>query len=191
MTWLTDHEDKICRFETPNIDKNIKEQFTKFVTIYTDYVNGKYCQPSWCKKPCKSIKIKSEFSTNFNLGYYTSTIDINFNPIIKTTKSILKTDVMDVINNVGSSMGLWLGFSTFSIFQICNDYGLSCMNGKCTNKPTQKRMLLFVFKSLGIFNFCLLLSFSATFNFYQNRRWYNEMRKKKKISCNIYIYIFS
>ena len=42
LPWFTDHEDEICRLETQNIDKNIKEQFTKFITIYTNYMNGKY-----------------------------------------------------------------------------------------------------------------------------------------------------
>ena len=43
---------------------------------------------------------------------------LNFGPIVRVQKSIRKMTMLNVINDIGSSMGLWLGLSTYSIFKM-------------------------------------------------------------------------
>ena len=43
---------------------------------------------------------------------------LNFGPIVRVKKDIPKMTMLNVINDIGSSMGLWLGFSTYSTFKM-------------------------------------------------------------------------
>ena len=43
---------------------------------------------------------------------------LNFEPLVRVRKSIPKMTMLNVINDIGSSMGLWLGLSTYSIFKM-------------------------------------------------------------------------
>ena len=43
---------------------------------------------------------------------------LNFGSIVRVQKSIRKMTMLNVINDIGSSMGLWLGLSTYSIFKM-------------------------------------------------------------------------
>ena len=64
------------------------------------------------------MNIKSHLRRKYALrqGNFTEIV-LSVNPVIITPKSIMKTNVLDVINSIGSSLGLWLGFSIFTIFQ--------------------------------------------------------------------------
>ena len=43
---------------------------------------------------------------------------LNFEPIVRVKKSIPQMTILNVINDIGSSVGLWLGFSTYSVFKM-------------------------------------------------------------------------
>ena len=88
----------------------------KYNGAINSYLMDSYYKP--CKNPCKTVKINSHLRSKYILrqGNYTEVV-LNVNPVLITTKSIMKTNAFDVINSIGSSLGLWLGFSIFTIFQ--------------------------------------------------------------------------
>ena len=58
-------------------------------------------------------------SSNYtNADMVSKTVILNFRPTVQVTKSIPKVTFVTVINDIGSSMGLWLGASVFSIFKM-------------------------------------------------------------------------
>ena len=58
-------------------------------------------------------------SSNYtNADMVSKTVILNFRPTVQVTKSIPKMSFVTVINDIGSSMGLWLGASVFSIFKM-------------------------------------------------------------------------
>ena len=55
-----------------------------------------------------------------------SVVVFNFHPSVQITRSILKVSFVDMINNIGSSLGLWLGASAFSIYKMIQTSPLFC-----------------------------------------------------------------
>ena len=51
-------------------------------------------------------------------GYELRNMIFNFEPIVRVKKSIPQMTMLNVINDIGSSMGLWLGFSIYSVFKM-------------------------------------------------------------------------
>ena len=78
----------------------------------------------FCPKPCKTVKAqvsKSMTSGLMEQRNQSRIVSINFKSTVEVIKSVKKINVLAVINDVGSSMGLWLGVSTFSIFKLLQD----------------------------------------------------------------------
>ena len=73
------------------------------------------------KRSCKTISttVSEMASSNYtNADMVSKTVILNFRPTVQVTKSIPKVTFVTVINDIGSSMGLWLGASVFSIFKM-------------------------------------------------------------------------
>ena len=73
------------------------------------------------KRSCKTISttVSEMASSNYtNADKVSPTVILNFLPTVQVTKSIPKVTFVTVINDIGSSMGLWLGESVFSIFKM-------------------------------------------------------------------------
>ena len=62
----------------------------------------------------------------------------------------MKTSLFDVVNNIGSSLGLWLGLSIFSIFQA--------MKTKNVGNFKVKQNLHLALTSLGFAIFAMTVS---------------------------------
>ena len=76
---------------------------------------------SVCPKACKTLKTtvsKRLSSGSKENNDFLRTLILNFGPIVSLQKSIPTMTMLNVINDIGSSMGLWLGFSTYSIFKM-------------------------------------------------------------------------
>ena len=66
-------------------------------------------------------------SSNYtNADKVSPTVILNFLPTVQVTKSIPKVTFVTVINDIGSSMGLWLGASVFSIFKMVQTAPTQC-----------------------------------------------------------------
>ena len=55
---------------------------------------------------------------------------LNFEPTARVKKSIPKMTMLNVINDIGSSMGLWLGVSTYSVFKMLQSVSYAWGNEK-------------------------------------------------------------
>ena len=62
--------------------------------------------------------------------YVLRNILLNFEPIVRVQKSIPKMTMLNVINDIGSSMGLWLGVSTYSVFKMLQSVSYAWGNEK-------------------------------------------------------------
>ena len=70
------------------------------------------------RTPCLTVAINSHLKEAVYSSSITRTrVILNFNPKVTVTQSILEITLFDVINNIGSSMGLWIGISVFSTFK--------------------------------------------------------------------------
>ena len=160
LPWFTDNEEKICRHDTPNISRKLQQKFVTYFTLTQHYFTNSYYKP--CKNPCETVKIKSQLNTKIKLDLGTTNLIFMFNPTVIMTKSIMKTSLFDVINNIGSSMGLWLGISIFSIFQSFSDFDFSFLSDRTFfgNIFYLKRIL-----SLSIITFGFMLFISSILMF--------------------------
>ena len=146
VPWFTDNEEEICRTDSLNSNNLIMDNNKKYWSILRNYGQNSYFSP--CKIPCKTVTITSKLKSHFKVNLYNETVvNVNFNPSVMVTKSILKTSPFDLINNMGSSMGLWLGISVFSIFQIFNGFAKHFLPKHGNNKRTP-RFKTFIFLTL-------------------------------------------
>ena len=51
-------------------------------------------------------------------------VTFNFNPLVKVLRSVKKKTLVSLFNDFGSSMGLWLGISVFSIYDMAKNFAL-------------------------------------------------------------------
>ena len=130
LPWFTDNQKLICRHDTPNISETILKHYEQYMDIFQKFAIDKHIPVEFCKSPCMSLKIKSEKKAAFNLKLNYTLISVDFNPFVKRTRSICKITLMDLMVNIGSSLGLWLGISIFSLFNSLKDFGLT-LERKC------------------------------------------------------------
>ena len=83
------------------------------------------------KKPCKTIKtsVSLRASADF-IELPSKYVAFNFQPTVIVTRSIPKVTVVNVVNDIGSSLGLWLGASAFSIFKMIPTTQTFCSNSR-------------------------------------------------------------
>ena len=83
------------------------------------------------KKPCKTIKTSVSLRASADLIELPSKyVAFNFQPIVIVTRSIPKVTTVNVINDIGSSLRLWLGASAFSIFKMIPTTQTFCSNSR-------------------------------------------------------------
>ena len=134
----------------------------KYFTSTNIYVKEKYFLPPLCKKPCKSVSIESTLNFKMKTNPKWKKVELNFDPNVRMTKSILKTGTFDVLNNIGSSMGFWLGCSIFSIFQTFKEVGSAFIEIK---KSKKKNMLCMFFVLIGVGQFLVAVLVFCRYQF--------------------------
>ena len=72
-----------------------------------------------CLKPCFDLRVKSKLLkvTGRNPG----TVTINFQKKAKVTKSVKAYSLFDLIVEIGSCLGLWIGLSALGVFDLVLD----------------------------------------------------------------------
>ena len=87
---------------------------------------------SVCPKPCKTLKTTAakRLSSKFKEKNLLRNLLLNFKPTVRVKKSIPKMTLLNVINDIGSSMGLWLGVSTYSVFKMLQSVSYAWGNEK-------------------------------------------------------------
>ena len=81
------------------------------------------------KKPCTTLatSISGRLSPWAHLPY-PNFVAFNLQPSVQVIKSIPKVTFLDLINNVGSSSGLWIGASMFSLFEMFQAASMFCFH---------------------------------------------------------------
>ena len=69
-----------------------------------------------CPKPCKEIRIESKFTNSATIGY--QMVFIKLDKTVKVVQYIKAYGPFDLIVEVGSSLGLWIGLSAIGIFDF-------------------------------------------------------------------------
>ena len=72
---------------------------------------------------------------------------LNFNPTVQITRSVRKVPLVSLFNDFGSSMGLWLGVSVFSIYEMATDFALDMQVGE---KWAALPRVIVVFVPIGV-----------------------------------------
>ena len=90
---------------------------------------------SFCSKSCTSITVtttKRISETSRDKKYFNGykVVALNFNPTAKVARSVEKVPLVSLFNDFGSSMGLWLGVSVFSIYEMAKDFALDMQVGE-------------------------------------------------------------
>ena len=73
----------------------------------------------------------------------------NFNPTVQVTHSVEKVNLISLFNDFGSSMGLWLGISVFSVFEMVKSFALQMKVGEKWNKLPKILVVLFSLVPIG------------------------------------------
>ena len=92
---------------------------------------------------------------------------LNFRPTVQVTKSIPKMSFVTVINDIGSSMGLWLGASVFSIFKMVQAAPLKC----CSSNAAFANLRNTLTFAVTIFATLVSISMGAVFFFVSFFAW--------------------
>ena len=91
---------------------------------------------SFCPKSCtstttvatKRLSGDSDKAKEYQKGQ--KMVIFNFNPSVKVLRSVEKIPLVSLLNDFGSSMGLWLGASVFSIYDMANNFALEIKVGE-------------------------------------------------------------
>ena len=116
------------------------------------------------KRSCKTISttVSEMASSNYtNADMVSKRVILNFRPTVQVTKSIPKMSFVTVINDIGSSMGLWLGASVFSIFKMVQAAPLKC----CSSNDAFANLRNTLTFAVTIFATLVSISIGAVFFF--------------------------
>ena len=108
------------------------------------------------KKPCKVINTSVSLRASSDIIELPSKyVAFNFQPTVIVTRSIPKVTTVNVINDIGSSLGLWLGASAFSIFKMIPTTQTFCSYRRASRYLTlaAATVATFLFLSFGVFGF--------------------------------------
>ena len=123
VPWLAaPNNPDICKGRL-QISKNLHDLFLdNFNDIYrsqgfkvSDYSHA-------CLKPCLQLQAKSkQKSTEY--GVMESGISLNFKKTVKVTRYMESYGLFDLVVEMGSSLGLWIGLSALGIFDLLLEAG--------------------------------------------------------------------
>ena len=102
-----------------NISHPEKSVFLEFQEFSEQIVNSLFtssgCKIPECPQPCTEIKVHSEL-TYLLQAWPISGIQINLDPKVKIVTHRVVYGMFELIVDVGSSLGLWIGLSFLGIY---------------------------------------------------------------------------
>ena len=75
-----------------------------------------------CLKPCFEVKIKSKFLKAKETKR--KSVSLNFRKVVKVTRYVKTYSLIDLIVEIGSCLGLWIGLSALGVFDLVLDTAL-------------------------------------------------------------------
>ena len=117
-----------------------------------------------CKKPCKTLSTSLSGRVSPLPKSYSNFVAFNFQPVVQVTKSIPKVTFMNVINDAGSSSGLWLGASVFSIFKMFQTGSFCCCFRGHAYKTVREHLTIVA--AMFATMWCISLGFIFIFHYF-------------------------
>ena len=74
-----------------------------------------------CKLPCKEMKIKVEHVVSFKMDGF-EFIELRVQPKVMIIRQEASYSIFDLIVEVGSALGLWIGLSVLGVFNVMLEY---------------------------------------------------------------------
>ena len=81
-------------------------------------MGGKQHESKNCKLPCTILSAKSTYLQKLFALNQTNLLNLYFSNAVQVERIVLAYDLEDLLVEVGSCLGLWLGLSVVGIFDI-------------------------------------------------------------------------
>ena len=122
VPWLSaPGQSDLCEGVIPISEENYTNFEEEIVKIYNHKILKKSRKFSACPKPCIEVRILCQ-KTNIENNYYDdSNMYIYFENSVKVTNYILAYGLFEMVVDIGSSLGLWIGLSALGIFDLLLD----------------------------------------------------------------------
>ena len=109
------------------LDQKFKTFRSKFLELDQRITSTSILEHSTiCLKPCFEIKVKSKFRKARGKSYTSRGMKVllNFKKTVKVTRYIKAYGLFDLVVEVGSCLGLWIGLSALGVFDLVLDTAL-------------------------------------------------------------------
>ena len=103
-----------------NDSKKLTDDLTK---MYIKMTTSRPVYSKSCPRPCKHISVQVTKENTFNTNNQ-DFIELHVASKLKILRHVSNYDGFDLIVEVGSSLGLWIGLSALGIFDIFLEYTL-------------------------------------------------------------------
>ena len=109
--------------ETMNIESKIKTDFIKrkllqFVKQINYQARVELESDNACKLPCNQLEIYAHETSYFKGDWEKNWFNLHFEDMADVNKDVSNYDEFNLIVEVGSSLGLWIGLSAIAVFDI-------------------------------------------------------------------------
>ena len=86
-----------------------------------------------CLKPCRELKAYSKLTTEDPMPYGYSSVTLSFSDKVKVIRYMESYGMFDLVVEVGSSLGLWIGLSALGVFDLVLRAG-TFIQQKCSKR---------------------------------------------------------
>ena len=115
-----------------NIQKKAwKRNINEFELNYI--VSGK-AHTENCLKPCKGLLAYSKLIRSDDFRTEIAETILSFSKEVKVTKHVRIYGLFELVVDVGSSLGLWIGLSIVGVFDLVLDAGIFIKKRSCNDK---------------------------------------------------------
>ena len=124
IPWLSAPGDPAaCKGKVP-VETKVNDAFVDY--LQNLWTKVKMSDHSTCLRPCFELKVKSTRKTREELEGQMkdwSAIFLNFKKTVTVARNMKAYGIFDLIVEIGSSLGLWLGLSAIGVFDFALQTG--------------------------------------------------------------------
>ena len=129
----------MCQGQIPVTPNQHNDWLSNITILQMKYLVSGKAHSENCTKPCKGlfaypkiVRIEQK-NTNASITY------LKFNKEVKITKYVRTYGLFELVVDVGSSLGLWIGLSIVGVFDIVLNTGIFIKKRSCERKKDTKQ----------------------------------------------------